>query len=74
MNLRLFFLISLLSCSLKNYAQFAPAAGQAGSTAVDKNSATIQAWATGCIVQRGWQQIDNQQLGLSTFGDRKSVV
>lgn len=74
MNLRLFILISFLSYSLNNYAQFAPAAGQIGSTAVDKNNPTIQAWATSCVVQRGWQQVDNQQLGLATFGNDTAAI
>ncbi len=68
------FLAFLAFFSTKMAAQFAPAAGQAGSTAISKDAAAIQAWATGCTLQRGWQQIDNQTLGLATFGNDTAAL
>ncbi len=48
---------------------FAPAAGLAGSTAIDQNSSLIQAWAQQCRVVRGAQDIARPNLGLATTGD-----
>ena len=42
--------------------QFAPSAGQPGTTAVYKDSSAITGWATGCQVNRGPIEIDNTEL------------
>ncbi len=42
--------------------QFAPAAGEVGSTAIAHDSSILVAWATGCTVQRG--PMDNSQPNL----------
>ncbi|BDS12524.1 T9SS type A sorting domain-containing protein [Aureispira anguillae] len=49
-------------------AQFAAAAGQAGSTAIHKDSSIILAWATNCSIQRGPMDISQPHLGLATAG------
>lgn len=51
------------------HAQFAPAAGQPGTTAIHKDSAVIVAWATGIQVTRGLINISdpNQSHEGSTF-------
>ena len=50
------------------WAQFAPEAGVAGTTAMHADSSAFVAWATGCIVDRGPQQIDDLSLGLVSYG------
>ena len=54
---------------LRSPAQFAPPAGQAGSTAIYKDSSAFVAWATGCTVTRGYQDISNTSLGYASSGD-----
>ena len=50
------------------WAQFAPEAGVAGTTALHCDSAAFVAWATGCVIERGPQQIDDPSLGLVSYG------
>ena len=50
------------------WAQFAPEAGVAGTTAMHADSSAFVAWATGCTVDRGPQQIDDPSLGLVSYG------
>lgn len=56
------------------YAQFAPPAGQPGSTAIFKDSSIIVAWASGCTVVRGYQDISDSTLGLASAGDSSMAV
>jgi hypothetical protein len=49
-------------------AQFPDRAGSVGSTAIPKDSSAIIAWATGCTLTRGFRNISNQNLGLTTVG------
>ena len=51
------------------WAQFAPAAGIAGTTAMHADSSAFVAWATGCTVERGLQRIDKPNLGVANFGN-----
>jgi hypothetical protein len=55
-------------------AQFAPPAGQAGTTAMYKDSTAFIAWATACKLARGYQDISNPASGYPTIGDSTSVV
>ena len=48
------------------WAQFAPEAGVAGTTAMHADSSAFVAW--GCTVDRGPQQIDDLSLGLVSYG------
>lgn len=50
-------------------AQFPPPAGQPGTTAIAADSSAFVAWATGCTVQRGPQDISNPGLGVASVGD-----
>lgn len=52
-------------------AQFAPAAGKEGSTAIYKDSAIFRSWATGCTVQRGYITIEDTNQTYSQ-GDTTS--
>lgn len=64
----LFALIIIISFSTLQ-AQFPPPAGQAGTTAIHKDSSIFVAWATNCTVVRGPQDISNPSLGLATAGE-----
>jgi hypothetical protein len=69
---RIIFVFSLFSHV--TLAQYAPAAGQPGSSAISKDSSIFVAWATSSIIQRGLQDISDPSLGYTTAGDSSSVV
>lgn len=56
------------------FAQFDPPAGQAGTKAMYKDSTAFVAWATGCQLKRGYQDISNPSLGYTTSGDSSLVI
>lgn len=56
------------------YAQFDPPAGQPGSRAIYKDSSAITAWATGCTITRGYQDISNPALGYASTGDSSMAL
>jgi len=49
-------------------AQYAPAAGEPGSTAIWKDSSAFVAWAKTCVVTRGYQNIADTTLGFASAG------
>ncbi len=49
--------------------QFAPPAGQPGSTAIYQDSSVFVGWASACTVNRGWQNIADTTLGKADVGD-----
>ena len=53
---------------LLSVAQFAPPAGQEGTTAMSADSTAFVAWATGCTVERGPKRIDKPEQGLASYG------
>ena len=55
-------------------AQFAPAAGQPGSTALRADSSCFVNWATQCHVQRGLKQINQPDSGYASIGTDQSAV
>ena len=69
-----FFLIFLCFCCFDLLGQYPPAAGQAGSTALYKDSSCFVAWATSCNVIRGYQQINDTTLGLANVGDSSMAL
>ena len=60
--------IFLVILPLLSVAQFAPPAGQEGSTAINADSPLFVAWATGCTVERGPMRIDRPEMGLASYG------
>lgn len=50
-------------------AQFAGNVGTPTTTAIPQDSSVFVAWATGCTLQRGLQNIQDATLGLATTGD-----
>ena len=55
-------------------AQFSPPQGQAGSTAMYKDSTAFVAWATSCKITRGLQDISNTSSGYASVGDSSSAI
>ncbi len=70
-KLVLFFLLLILAFYGK--AQYAPAAGQSGSTAIHMDSNVIVSWATQCTIVRGWQNMADHSLGKTITGGQSSV-
>lgn len=60
--------IFLVILPILSVAQFAPPAGQEGSTAINADSSAFVAWATGCVVDRGPMRIDRPAMGLASYG------
>ncbi|MGB1248510.1 MAG: T9SS type A sorting domain-containing protein [Chitinophagales bacterium] len=56
------------------FAQFAPGPGEAGTTAIADDDVTISFWANGATITRGWQDIADPSLGLTTVGDEQSAI
>ncbi|MBN2682780.1 MAG: T9SS type A sorting domain-containing protein [Bacteroidales bacterium] len=54
-------LLTVISCLLSFYlfAQYPPAAGLPGSTAIHKDSSIISGWAKTCVVSRGYINIED---------------
>ena len=73
MTCRYTFLFTLLVTSFLLKAQFAPPAGQEGSTAIAADDPLIVAWATSCEVDRGLQNILMVELGEVTNGEPENV-
>ena len=63
-----FLLVFFLLNFFKFNAQFAPAVDEKGTTAISKDSAVFQFWASEGIVSRGLQNITDKKLGLATIG------
>ncbi len=69
-----FILFIFLFFSTTMFAQFAPPAGQIGTSALHKDSGNFISWANGCIVNRGFQDISDTTLGLANVGTTNSVI
>ena len=68
-------LILVLNLYILNaLAQYAPAAGIAGSNAIYKDSSIILGWATQCNVQRGWQNIADTSMGKASYGTQANAL
>ena len=62
---KLFFLSCLLLCFATLHAQYDGIVGSEGCQAVGLNDSRIVAWATGCVVQRGYYDIANDRRRTS---------
>ena len=56
------------------WAQFAPAEGIVGTTAMHADSSAFVAWATGCTVERGPMRIDRPASGFASYGDETKAL
>lgn len=70
-NSSLLFFLLLIQVAV---AQFAPPAGQPGTTAMYKDSTAFIAWATGSKIIRGYLDISDPGSGYTTTGDSTSVI
>jgi hypothetical protein len=61
-------LYCVLSC-FSVTAQYAPAAGRTGSTAIFMESTAIIAWADSCTIKRGWKDIAQKDSGYVSYGE-----
>ena len=73
MKLLLVILITFMAAGVAN-GQYAPPAGQDGSTAIYKDSTAIIDWAVRCDLLRGWVNIEDTTLGKVSYGDSTSAV
>jgi hypothetical protein len=65
-------ILSLFSSSLN--AQFAPAAGKTGSSAIKADSSCFVNWAKSCEINRGLAQINLADSGYATVGNSTSAI
>lgn len=52
---------------------YAPAAGQAGTTAIHKDSSIVQSWINNCSLVRGYLDIADKSQGLASHGDSSAA-
>ncbi len=64
----------LLFASQVAFSQFAPPVGQAGTTAMHKDSSAFVDWANASVVNRGYQDISNTSLGYANVGDETMAL
>lgn len=72
-KIKLSFILMLLTVYTA-IGQFAPPAGQAGTTAIHKDSSVFISWAISCSVVRGYQDINDVTLGYTSVGDSLSAL
>lgn len=68
----LFFLLGLALAKLQG--QFAPAAGQPGSTAIKADSSCFKSWAIACELNRGFKQINVPDSGYASVGNSENAL
>ena len=67
-------LILLLTTGCASAQSYAPLPGEAGSTAIHKDSSIILTWATGVAVQRGPLDIAQPGNGNANFGTDTDAI
>ncbi len=72
--MRFLILSFALLFSLVMRAQYAPPAGEEGSTAIHADSSVFIDWASQCAVERGWMNIADTTLGKTIYGDETNGV
>ncbi len=72
--MRFLILSFVLLFSLVMRAQYAPPAGEEGSTAIHADSSVFIGWASQCTVERGWMNIADTTLGKTIYGDETNGV
>jgi hypothetical protein len=65
--------LSTVALAATTQAQFAPQVGNPGTTAIHKDSTIIKGWATGCTLNRGWQNIADTSMGKAQVGDETYI-
>ncbi|HXB41091.1 MAG TPA: T9SS type A sorting domain-containing protein [Bacteroidia bacterium] len=69
-----FFIFCFCLLPLLSDAQFAPPVGQAGTTAMYKDSSAFINWASFCNVIRGLKDISNSAGGNASVGDSSKAI
>lgn len=59
---------------LRMFSQYAPPAGQAGSTALYYDSSIFIDWAIDCTVQRGMMDVSQPDLGFVSYGEESNGI
>lgn len=72
--MRISVLFLLFFVSKTTYAQFAPAAGKPGSTALKHDSSCFIAWAKSCEIIRGYRDISRQDSGYADAGTAQAAT
>lgn len=67
--MRYFFALILLGSIIPCFAQYPPAAGQPGSTAIHADSSVFIAWATECNLERGTIDISDPEAAEASLGE-----
>ncbi len=67
-------LVLVTLCGTVLAGPYAPAAGQAGSTAIHKDSASLLSWATGVEVTRGPVDITDLSKGYASYGTANNAL
>lgn len=73
-SIKIFTAVTFYMCIVCAQGQFAPAAGQPGSTAIFKDSSIIVNWATGCEIVKGYLQINLPDSGFVSVGSAVSAI
>jgi hypothetical protein len=55
-------------------AQYPPAVGQVGTTAIHADSIIFLGWASGCMIERGPMNIQETGLELASFGNENAAL
>lgn len=72
---RCLLVLTIFLCVItEGQAQYAPAAGFPGSTAIHYDSSAFVSWATGCSIQRGYRDIAVPDSGYATVGDSSAAI
>jgi hypothetical protein len=66
--MRLLLIVILITAGFSVFAQYPPAAGQDGSSAIYADSTICTGWASSCTLMRGWADISDTTLGRTDFG------
>jgi hypothetical protein len=74
MNIRIALLLCAFSSFLSTKAQFAPAAGMPGSTAIKADSNCFVAWGTSAIADLGLRNISQPDSGKVSVGSESAVL
>jgi Secretion system C-terminal sorting domain len=67
-------LIAVLFIVTNIQAQFAPAVGVEGTTAIYKDSSIFSGWATNCSIIRGLQDLSDANYGYASVGDSSLCI
>lgn len=67
-------IVLILLCTAVGWAQYPPAAGLPGSTAIHADSTIFTGWASRCYVQRGFVDIQQPELGSVSYGNESDAL